>query len=229
MIKPQSILDLIRSIDLPAQFSQNRVPLVIAGITASLGIAGIMVLSSATGVDLSDLTRDAVAVTDTHLYVGALSTTGIMLWAATAGICLLGAGILSGLPQHRSAAWFLLAAGALTAMLGFDDAFLLHERVFPTHFGLPQKGVYLVYISMVLGFLLFFFRRILRTDYVLLGMSLLFMALSVGMDEFIPYSRFETFVEDSCKFVGIVFWLTYFGWTANKLVRNTFLAAGSNA
>ena len=78
---------------------------------------------------------------------------------------------------------------------------------------------------MILGFLLVFFRRILRTDYVLLAVSLVFMALSVGMDEFIPYSRFETFVEDSCKFVGIVFWLTYFGWTAKKLLSNPYAAA----
>ena len=225
MPKSQSILDALRSIDLRAQFLQNRLPLFLASMAGSLGVAGVMILSAATGVDLADLTRDVVAVTDTHLYVGALSTTGLMLWAATAGICLLGAANLSNLPQHRGAAWFLLWAGLLTALLGLDDAFLLHERVFPTHLGLPQKGVYLTYISMILGFLLFFFQRILRTDYVLLGMSLFFMALSVGMDEFIPYSRFETFVEDSCKFAGIVFWLTYFGWTSNKLVRNTFQAS----
>ena len=225
MPKSQSILDALRSIDLRAQFLQNRLPLFLASMAGSLAVAGVMILSAATGVDLSDLTRDVVAVTDTHLYVGALSTTGLMLWAATAGICLLGAANLSSLPQHRGAAWFLLWAGLLTTLLGLDDAFLLHERVFPTHLGLPQKGVYLTYISMILGFLLFFFQRILRTDYVLLGMSLFFMALSVGMDEFIPYSRFETFVEDSCKFAGIVFWLTYFGWTSNKLVRNTLQAS----
>ena len=225
MLKSQSILDAIRTIDLRTQFWRNRLPLALASVVGSLGILGIWILSAVTGVDLSDLTRDAVAVTDTHLYVGALSTTGIMLWAATAGVCLLSAAILSSLPQHRGAAWFLLWAGVLTALLGFDDAFLLHERVFPTYLGLPQNAVYLTYISMILGFLLFFFRRILRTDYVLLGVSLLFMALSVGMDEFIVYSRFETFVEDSCKFVGIVFWLTYFGWTSNKLIRNTFASS----
>jgi len=224
MMKSQPIFDAIRTIDLRAQFSHNRLPLFLATAAGSLAIAGTMFLSAVTGVDLSDLTRDAVAVTDTHLYVGVLSTTGLMLWAATAGVCLLGAANLSKLPQHRGAAWFLLWAGVLTALLGFDDAFLLHERVFPTYFGLPQKGVYIAYISMILGFLMFFFHRILRTDYVLLGMALFFMALSVGMDEFIVYSRFETFVEDSCKFVGIVFWLTYFGWTSNKLVRNTFAA-----
>lgn len=225
MLQPQSILGAIGSIDLRAQFSNNRLPLLLAGAVGTVAIVGIMILSSATGVDLSDLTRDVVAVTDTHLYIGALSTTGLMLWAAASGICLLGAAILSGLPQHRGAVAFLFCAGILTALLGLDDAFLLHERVFPTHFGLPQKGVYLTYIAMILGFLLVFCQRILRTDYVLLGISLFFMALSVGMDEFIPYSRFETFVEDSCKFIGIVFWLTYFAWTAKKLIRNTFAAA----
>lgn len=224
MMKFHSIIEAIREVDIVAQFSRNRSPLLIGSIVGSLAIVGICILGSVTGVDLADLTRDIAAVEDTHLYVGALSTTGLMLWAATAGICLLGAAVMSCFPNQRETTWFLFSAGMLTTLLGFDDAFLLHERVFPTYLGLPQKGVYLVYIGSILGFLLFFFKKILRTDFVLLGVSLVFMALSVGMDEFVPYSRFETFVEDSCKFVGIVFWVTYFGWTARRLVTRSLVA-----
>jgi hypothetical protein len=96
-----------------------------------LAIIGTVIISSVTGVSLSDITRDVVAVTDTHLYVGALSTTGLMLWAAASGICLVSAAALIGLPQCRGAVQFLLYAGILSALLGLDDAFLLHERVFP--------------------------------------------------------------------------------------------------
>ena len=224
MLKIRSLFVALGDIDIRAQFSRNVIPLLVGCIVGLLAIAGVWLISSVTGVDLSDLTRDAVAVVDTHLYVGALSTTGLMLWAATAGICLLGARALSCSTGRRETVWFLFSAGLLTALLGLDDAFLLHERVFPTYLGLPQKGVYLCYIGMILGFLLFFFEKILRTDFVLLGVSLVFMAMSVGMDEFIIYSRFETFVEDSCKFVGIVFWLIYFGWTTNKMVTRSITA-----
>ena len=110
MLKTQSIFHAIRTMDLREQYMHNRVPLALAGSVGALAIVGIWILSSVTGVDLSDLTRDPNAVTDTHLYVGALSTTGLMLWAAAAGVCLLGAANLFSLPHHRSAAWFLLSA-----------------------------------------------------------------------------------------------------------------------
>ncbi len=159
MMNLSSTFEAIREVDIFAQFSRNKSPLLIGSIVGSLSIVGIWVLGSVTGVDLSDLTRDVVAVEDTHLYVGALSTTGLMLWAATAGICLLGAAVMSRFPSQRETSWFLLCAGMLTALLGFADAFLLHERVFPTYLGLPQKGVYLVYIGSILGFLLSPLRR----------------------------------------------------------------------
>lgn len=214
-------VEAMRSIDLSDQFLRNRLPLAIGSASGALGIAAICVLARATDSELSELTRDVVAVVDTHFYTGALSTTGLMLWAAAAAICLLGAFLVRGTAKHRSSMWFLLCAGALTTLLGFDDAFLLHERVFPIHLGLPEKGVYAVYIGMFATFLVCFMPSILKTGYLILAVSLVFMALSVGMDEFLMYSRFETFIEDSCKFVGIVFWLTYFAWTSSQLIRQS--------
>jgi hypothetical protein len=214
--------EAIRTVDLGDQFFRNRWPLGLGFAVGASGIAGIFALSMITGTELSELTRDVVAVVDTHLYTGALSTTGLMLWAATSSICLLGASLVSRRARDRQKMWFLLCAGALTAMLALDDAFLLHERVFPTYLGIPQKGVYAIYIGSILAFLAGFLTRIMKSDYVILATSLVFMAASVGMDEFVPYSRFETFLEDSCKFVGIVFWLTYFSWTTRKLVASCF-------
>ena len=57
MLKFQSILETLRTVDLRAQFSQNRLPLLLAGSAGSLAIAGIWVLGTVTGVNLSDLTR----------------------------------------------------------------------------------------------------------------------------------------------------------------------------
>lgn len=223
MMSTATYFEAVRSIDVGDQLLRNRLPLIIGSAIGAVGIAGICVLAFVTGSELSELTRDVVAVVDTHLYTGALSTTGLMLWAATAGICLLGAALMAPMAQQRTNMWFLLSAGALTSLLAVDDAFLLHERVFPNYLGLPQNGVYAVYIGMIAAFLVGFLPKILKTDYVILASALGFMGLSVGMDQFIVYTRFETFVEDSCKFVGIVFWLTYFSWTARKLIQRSLL------
>ncbi|MCH2171068.1 hypothetical protein MK489_09820 [Myxococcota bacterium] len=213
--------------DLGRQFSKNRIALSLGFVAAAMGIGGMLVLSQITQVDPSDLTRDVVAVEDTHLYIGALSTTGLMLWAATAGICLLGAAVVYSRGSKTAAhgtpwnlVWFLLYGGLLTVMLCLDDAFLLHERVLPTHLRFPQPAVYLTYIGLVVGFLIGFAPRILRTDYVLLLVSLFFLGMSMSLDEILPYSSLETFVEDSFKFAGIVFWLIYFAWTATETLSS---------
>jgi hypothetical protein len=39
----------------------------------------------------------------------------------------------------------LLSSLCLTSVLLFDDLFLLHELVFPRHFGIPQEAVLIGY------------------------------------------------------------------------------------
>jgi hypothetical protein len=77
----------------------------------------------------------------------------------------------------------------------------------------------------MLGFLVFFVRRVLRTDFLLLGIALGCLGLSMVLDEVLPYSRLETFIEDCFKFVGIVFWLTYFASSARAILRGEPRAA----
>jgi hypothetical protein len=131
------------------------------------------------------------------------------------------------LPRRRAreSALFLLAAGLLTAALGLDDAFLIHERIAPTYLHVPQLGVFAAYAGSVGGFLVFFMRRILSTDFLLLGVALGCLALSMGLDVLLTYSRLETFVEDCFKFTGIVFWLTYFACSARAILRGELGAA----
>ena len=75
MSKIRSAFAALCDVDILAQFSRSKLPLLAGSVVGALSIAGIWLLGSVTGVDLSDLTRDVVAVEDTHLYVGALSTT----------------------------------------------------------------------------------------------------------------------------------------------------------
>ena len=196
--------------------------LVISITLGLLGIVGVYALSQIKGMPLSDLTRDPAAVTDTSVYIGILSTLGILLWSATTAICLFAAALLSRDRRHRQASWFLLCSGLLCLLLTFDDALLLHERVFPYLLNIPQFGVVVGYALIVGVYLLYFVRRILTTDYLLLLLALLFLSSSAAMDQFLSVSKWgglETFFEDSLKFIGIVFWLAYFAHAATINVR----------
>jgi hypothetical protein len=41
-------------------------------------------------------------------------------------------------------------------------------------------------------------------------LAFLCLGLSVLLDAFFPFSNLEMFVEDSFKFLGIAFWISYF-------------------
>lgn len=203
------------------QLSQLWRTLVISITLGLLGIVGVYALSRIKGIPLSDLTRDPAAVTDTVLYIGILSTLGLLLWSASTAICLFAAALLSRDRRHRQASWFLLCSGLLCLLLTFDDALLLHERVFPYLLN-TEFGVFVGYALIVGVYLLYFARQILTTDYLLLLLALLFLSSSAAMDQFLPTSMWrglETFFEDSLKFIGIVFWLAYFTHTATINVR----------
>ena len=98
----------------------------------------------------------------------------------------------------------------LTLYLGLDDVFLLHEKVFP-RLGVPEEVVLCSYPVFMLFYLFWFYPVILKTEYILLGIALLFFGISVTIDLFDP-SDIDIFflLEDGVKLVGIVSWLAYF-------------------
>ena len=54
-----------------------------------------------------------------------------------------------------------------------------------------------------------FFRTILKTEYLLLAIAGFLLGFSLAMDQLVPFSHTQTFVEDGFKFAGILFWLAY--------------------
>lgn len=188
----------------------------IALAVAGFGIAAALEVARATGAELSSLTRDVVAVTEAHLYTGMLSTLGIMFWAAASALCLFGGTALR--LRTREGSRFLWAAGVLSAALGLDDAFMFHEGIAPVHLQLPEPVVFGTYAGSVALFLLVFWRRILASEYLLLAIALACLGASMLLDLIFVTSDLETFVEDACKFCGIVFWLSYLTCAANELV-----------
>jgi hypothetical protein len=99
-------------------------------------------LRLAKGFGSRSLGRDPTAASGTEPWVGALSQFGLLMWGAACGICLVGGLALRASDPDRGG--FLLWTAALAALLGTDDAYLIHEAVAPESIGIPEPAMYLV-------------------------------------------------------------------------------------
>ena len=121
-------------------------PAILAAGIWSLGIFATLLIWHKTGTNIAKLTLDPAAVLEAPFYVGFLSQLGIMLWGATAGVCILSAAAAPSCAARMRA--FLFGCGMFSVLFGLDDALLLHERVFPAHVGIPQSSVMWLYVFL---------------------------------------------------------------------------------
>ena len=175
------------------------------------------VVAASVGMDVSIamFTRDPAAVAHIHPFIGVVSNLGVMLWTASATICLFSWAILRSSLDEMKFSTFLLCSGLMTTLLLFDDLFLLHDDIFPRYFGVKEKIVFLVYVGLILFGMVKFKECILETEYLVLIIALGFFGLSVFIDVLQP--RIESFIghwrilfEDGFKLLGIVGWFGYF-------------------
>ncbi|MBL4774896.1 MAG: hypothetical protein JKY87_02400 [Mariprofundus sp.] len=187
------------------------------GLTAMFAIYG---LHQAIGnISISMLTKDSLGSVHAPIYIGILSNIGIMLWSSTVAVCLFAAVHIRFYSSKSAIGRFLLFSAMLTFFLAIDDAFMLHESIFPDYLHWPEIAIYMIYAVMLGGYFMCCWRYILETDYLLLFCALFFLGGSVVMDTLFPYSDIETFFEDVLKFCGIVFWLAYFSKTASAAIE----------
>ncbi|MCJ8167244.1 hypothetical protein MKJ04_20555 [Pontibacter sp. E15-1] len=173
-------------------------------------------------VKVSDLTRDAVVVAKGMFYFGLISNLGILLWCATAAICLFTVVYLnvSKITANRD---FLLYGGLLTTFLLLDDFMLLHEEAIPKLLGIGEKYVVVVYPLLMVLYLAYFLNKILDTSYLVLLSALGFLALSVLTDAVAPskINELEVLFEDGFKLMGIAGWFYYFTSTSLKVLQSS--------
>ncbi len=110
-----------------------------------------------------------------------LSNVGIILWCVSATVCLFASMLIvdNKLPQARH---FLMCSGLLTAYLLFDDFFELHERYFPMFFNIDEKIIYIILGIATSTIIIKYRQLILRTHYIVMLMSLGFLAISIASD-----------------------------------------------
>lgn len=170
-----------------------------------------LLLHVITDTPIGDLTRDPLATAELPFYVGFISQLGLIIWSACASVTLFSALMIPDSAESRAMKFFLLGAGLFTVFLALDDAFLLHEELFPK-FGISEILVYGVYFSLLALFLYTFRKIVIATPYIILLTALACFALSIGIDE-LPLETLGInpfLLEDGFKLMGILAWCLYF-------------------
>lgn len=168
-------------------------------------------------------TRDIATLGDLPFYAGSVSTLGLILWGATVGMCFLTYAVLRS--RHRSQlVQFLGWGGVLTAVLLFDDAYLLHESVFPRYLGVDGSILFGTYAVAGVAYLASYRRVFFRTNYSLLLLGFLAFAVSVAADYslelFFRETGFLMMMEDGSKLVGVVAWTAYYANTCRIALKD---------
>ena len=169
----------------------------------------ITMISGYYNIPISSFTRDPTVVLGGPSYIGFISNIGILFWAFTAAIWLFSS-VIHKHSNNQTTPKFLLYSGLLTLWLLLDDMFMLHDSFLPNHLMIPEKLVYLGYVTIVLVYLVKFRTEILNHEYATLFIAFSFFALSVLADLLLEQQGFEFLLEDGLKLFGIVTWFIFF-------------------
>lgn len=171
-----------------------------------------LVLHFVFDVPFRQLTADPNVLTDSPIYFGFMSQTGIIFWSAAATTSFIFAFLTKIYRNEKEKFYFFIFTGLLISWLMIDDCFLLHEGVLPA-IGVPQKIILLFYVLVVLYYLFRFKNLIIKqTPYILLILSFGCFGISVFIDYFFYFENpnlIDTVLEDGSKFIGIILWFAY--------------------
>ena len=195
----------------------------VAYLVAGLILGTAIVLWLVKDIPIGNFTRDPANTFDYEFYIGSISYIGIILWTATATICIFAASIMrdDATPETREMRNFLLASGLLTLALMFDDLFLFHEQFFPDYLGIPDYLTFSVYALVTLSYLFIFRNVIFKTHYLLLITAGALLGLGMVVDKILDTSAdtsIKFLTEDGIKFFGITTWFVYYA----RLALNQF-------
>ncbi len=194
---------------------------------AALGV--LVVIHLVSDVPLRSFFIDPVSEFSAPMYIGLVSNFGVVLWGSAASVCLFGGWLLRENSNSRPQAVFLVASGLISALLMFDDLYLLHEEILPERLHIPQPLVFAAYGALIVAYLVRFRRLILESDFALLVLACGFFAASVAVDVFVKPEEFLLFgdflgrhlIEDGLKLLGIVGWTAYFWRLSTQTVRSS--------
>lgn len=197
-------------------------------------LLGVFVLAAeAADVVAIELFRDPLELggpADSHPWKGSFSVLGVICWSAAAAVCFLAGAFVRSSGGDRRRSTFLLATGALFAVLGLDDGLLIHdhwaERV--TAWNQSQPIVSGLLFLAIITWLVFFRRDIAasRAFLVVLAFSGLLAAEAIDIaTEFDIRSAAANLTEEALEFASVVTWLVFACGEAWRSLRSTAAAA----
>ncbi|GMG88470.1 hypothetical protein [Biformimicrobium ophioploci] len=193
------------------------VVIVATGVSLVMFVAAFFIAEKL-GFSYVRFVNDPAAISGRNPFSGVYSNLGVLVWCAAAAVCVF-AGWNCLKHGLRKSGRFLLVSGGITALLTLDDLFMLHEYVFPKMLGVPQEVVFFVYLAMFAGYLAFFCREILDTEFTILAVSFCLLGVSATIDNLIhSQTDLINLIEDWFKFAGLLIWAIYFVRTSNALL-----------
>lgn len=203
---------------------ENRVSYLLSLLIPTVILVFAFMFGRSKGIDLGDLTRDPNTILKGHVYTGMISNAGIFFWSASATICLFTAVFIYKLNGMTKSFLLMLFSGLLSFVLGFDDVFQMHEKMFTDIRYIPEELFFITYFICIIFIVIVSYKEFIKTDFVmwLLALFMFFMSLVVDHD-YIYVQNDHAFWEDSFKFTGIVIWSVYYLKTAMNLIKQNML------
>lgn len=194
----------------------NKISYKILGLVYLPFLLLLLVVGLQHKVSVKLLVRDIFTVADLPSYISIISNLGILFWCSALTICWFSyLAFRPYLTQKKQN--FLIYSGTISLFLLFDDFFLLHERFYTSHFHLPEKILFCLYLIIFINYLIRFRSVIFQTQSSILLLAIAFFSISFSLD--IIEERLFTppqlgpdlffLVEDGSKFLGIISWCLY--------------------
>ncbi|NIA71793.1 hypothetical protein HBA54_24665 [Pelagibius litoralis] len=174
----------------------------------------VALLALQTRVPFPDLTRDPLAIMGKKSapHLGFLSNLGALLWCTTAAVCAFVGLRLMRDRDSRRRSLFLFAVAGFSAVLLFDDLFMVHEnlKLRMAHGDIALFVVYGISAFCYIGA----FRGVLSHIGVfapLLAVALLGVSVAADVAKLTDQveGTWPWVLEDGSKFVGIALWTAF--------------------
>lgn len=177
-------------------------------------------------IPITTFTRDPAVIGNINPLAGIASHLGVLVLTASGAICMFSWAILQSTRSTKQFSIFLLCLGIFSLVLGLDDLFMLHESVYPRIFNIKEEFTLLIYCMLVVSGGVKFWRTILKTDYFILLVALVFFALSLFVDAFSASieevtGQWRILFEDGFKLLGIIGWFGYSLRCSMQALRKT--------
>ncbi len=181
------------------------------------------------GIGLEMLTEDAGSLNGDAWFLGLISTAGICLLAASAGIAFFAGNFrkkIHGGPRKTSAlVWLSLCSLMLLA----DDSLMIHETLAKTIPFIPEAVIQALVGLIIIATLLVFYRAI-GPSFIYAAPALVAWTVSVSADMLSSESMPTILlIEDGSKLLGIILWFVFILDLANRYFVDVISARSLSA